>query len=256
MSTPGDRPVRGAEPRLPADPSLRTAAALARIATLRVDHADRDRLLRRTALLVRDAVPAAAWVTLSLGPPLAPSRLGSDAGPAEDFAARERSAREGPRQDAYAGGTPVDTPDVTADPRWPVLAPLAAESPVRSVLALPVSENRELTGVLALYAPRTAAFDAANRRLADHVATAVSGALRSAAERRALRELAGHLEQALTSRATIDQAKGMIMARFGGGPDEAFGRLVTMSNRLNVRLRTLAAEITAGRLDELLDEPR
>ncbi len=236
-------------------PSIRTAEALARFAALPSEEPDPRRLLRRLAVLAGEAVPSAAWVSIALGSPLDPPRLASDSGVARDFDSRQLRAREGPWRDAYATGSAVDASDVTADARWPVLARLATETPVRSARSVPLRESAPLAGVLNLYAPDRSAF-AADRRLCDLVATAVGGALRSAAHGRALRDRAGHLEQALTSRASIDQAKGMLMARFGGGPDDAFARLVTMSNRLNVRLRTLAVQITEGRLEELLDQSR
>ena len=48
------------------------------------------------------------------------------------------------------------------------------------------------------------------------------------------------LKEALTSRATIDQAKGILMARHGVDPEEAFQLLVRMSNDTNVRLADVA----------------
>jgi AmiR/NasT family two-component response regulator len=48
------------------------------------------------------------------------------------------------------------------------------------------------------------------------------------------------LRSALTSRATIDQAKGVLMAEHGCSPEEAFDRLVTMSQDSNVPLREVA----------------
>ena len=65
-------------------------------------------------------------------------------------------------------------------------------------------------------------------------------------------ELSGHLERALTSRAVIDQAKGMIMARLGVNADDAFARLVGLSSRLNVKVRDLAALMVEGHVDAVL----
>jgi two-component system, response regulator / RNA-binding antiterminator len=48
------------------------------------------------------------------------------------------------------------------------------------------------------------------------------------------------LRAGLTSRATIDQAKGMLMARHGCGPEEAFERLIALSQQYNVKLRDIA----------------
>jgi hypothetical protein len=50
----------------------------------------------------------------------------------------------------------------------------------------------------------------------------------------------GHLERALTSRATIDQAKGILMAERRVTPEEAFDFLVRMSNESHVPLREVA----------------
>ncbi|GAA2094520.1 hypothetical protein GCM10009841_05050 [Microlunatus panaciterrae] len=51
------------------------------------------------------------------------------------------------------------------------------------------------------------------------------------------------LREALTSRATIEQAKGIIMAQLGCGAEEAFDHLTSMSQHTNVRLRDVAAAL-------------
>jgi hypothetical protein len=48
------------------------------------------------------------------------------------------------------------------------------------------------------------------------------------------------LREALTSRATIEQAKGMLMFERGIGPDDAFAVLVRASQQANVKVRDLA----------------
>jgi PAS domain S-box-containing protein len=53
------------------------------------------------------------------------------------------------------------------------------------------------------------------------------------------------LREALTSRATIDQAKGILMLRHGCGPDRAFALLVDRSKSTNTKLRDVAAELVA-----------
>ena len=54
------------------------------------------------------------------------------------------------------------------------------------------------------------------------------------------------LHEALTSRATIDQAKGILMAQHGVGADEAFDILRRASQRENRTLRELAQETVNG----------
>ena len=51
------------------------------------------------------------------------------------------------------------------------------------------------------------------------------------------------LREALSSRAVIDQAKGIVMARTGVTADEAFRSLVKMSNDTNVRVAEVAAAL-------------
>jgi GAF domain-containing protein len=51
------------------------------------------------------------------------------------------------------------------------------------------------------------------------------------------------LREALTSRAVIDQAKGMLMERHGCTPDEAFNLLADASQRTNRKLRDVAVAI-------------
>jgi AmiR/NasT family two-component response regulator len=57
--------------------------------------------------------------------------------------------------------------------------------------------------------------------------------------------LAAGLRDAMTSRATIEQAKGVIMATAGVGPDEAFDLLRQQSQHENRKLRDLAADLVA-----------
>jgi len=60
------------------------------------------------------------------------------------------------------------------------------------------------------------------------------------------------LEARLESMPLIEQAKGILMARTGCGPDEAFELLKRSSQRANVKVRDLAAEIvrTVGSADD------
>ena len=57
------------------------------------------------------------------------------------------------------------------------------------------------------------------------------------------RERAEQLQQALDSRAVIDQAIGIIRSRSGASAEVAFGRLVRMSQTENVKLRVVAERL-------------
>ena len=64
-----------------------------------------------------------------------------------------------------------------------------------------------------------------------------------------LSELAGEaagLQRAMASRATIEQAKGMIMFAYGCDSARAFALLIGTSQRANIKLRELAEGLVAG----------
>jgi GAF domain-containing protein len=146
----------------------------------------------------------------------------------------------------------VFTDDATADVRWPRLARVASGTPVRAVLAIPVADSGRRSGVLNVYGGVIGAFRPEDRRMAELVAAAVTGVLQSVGEREELQKLAANLEVALTSRAEIDQAKGVLMGRLGVSADDAFARLVTVSNRLNIKVRDLAQLVVEGHVDQVI----
>jgi AmiR/NasT family two-component response regulator len=66
------------------------------------------------------------------------------------------------------------------------------------------------------------------------------------------------LEQALTSRSVIDTAKGIVMAREGCGPSQAFDVLRQMSQTQHRKLRDIAHELidqVQREADETAAEP-
>jgi len=61
-----------------------------------------------------------------------------------------------------------------------------------------------------------------------------------------VKRLAGQLEQAMASRAVIEQAKGVIMAMRGVPEHEAFEVLRKTSQDRNIKVRVLAQQIVTG----------
>lgn len=251
--TPGTRPPSLDEDEpIPASDVIALAAALSELSALPVEEPDRQRLLSRMAALVRGAVPGADWVSITMGSPMEPQRLGSDSTQAQEFDGHQVQAGEGPCWQAYSSGHVVITDDVRQDHRWPALVPVASRGPVHSVLALPVRDDGTTIGVVNVYSGQTSAFGPSGRRIAELAAAAVAGVLQNVTERESMKALAANLERALTSRAVIDQAKGMLMARLGVDADDAFARLVNLSSRLNVKVRDLAALVVEGHIDAVL----
>jgi GAF domain-containing protein len=149
----------------------------------------------------------------------------------------------GPCLQALASGEVVEVMDMTGEDRWGDYPSVAAAHGIMAVLSTPLIVDGKPVGVLNLYARVPRAFSAADRQLAEllagQAAIAVTAALRHYDEV----TLTDHLRIALSSRSVIDQAIGIVMAQQGGGPEDAFTALRTISQRRNIKLRVVAAEL-------------
>lgn len=85
-------------------------------------------------------------------------------------------------------------------------------------------------------------------------AAASAGDAALAAEVLELRTVNDQLIRALSSRAVIDQALGMLMALAPCSSEQAWGLLVDVSQHGNIKLRDVAAALVATAEDEPLPE--
>jgi GAF domain-containing protein len=119
-----------------------------------------------------------------------------------------------------------------------------------SCLALPLRTDRETGGVLAIYGRDRGCFAGTGHDLALLFAAQGGVALRNARLYRNCTQLVGNLRLALESRAVIEQAKGILVAEFGCSPDVAFKRLSTLSQITNTKVKDIAADLVAGRINQ------
>jgi PAS domain S-box-containing protein len=230
-------PDHSPAPTGPQDATL--AEALCRLARVAAQ-SEQTQNLREVAQICAQVIAPAAAVSVTVGPPAEPSTLASDRKLAQDMDALQMRADEGPCQEAWERCQVVVTNRLDDDPRWPELARLAAPDRVASVLAVPVLVGDEPVGVINAYATAPNLFVDLDVRTAELLASAVGAVIQQVEERERLTNLANQLQEALTSRAAIDQAKGIIMARYGCDPDQAFQRLVRVSRSQNIKLRDVA----------------
>ncbi len=156
----------------------------------------------------------------------------------------------GPCLDALREGRTVRVPDTRAvADRWPSFSSRAVGRGVTSTLSLPLAAGTERVGVLNLYSTG-AAYTDADEGDAALFATQAAVVLANARAYWSALDLSQGLQQALLSRATIDMAKGKIMASSGCTPDEAFRLLVKASQRENVPLREIARRLVEGTTGE------
>jgi hypothetical protein len=110
-------------------------------------------------------------------------------------------------------------------------------------LELPLSETGTVRGTMTLTATGDPSLHDSLCERATVFASAVGSAIHQHAQLGALREYANQIEQALRTRPTIEQAKGILMAVHGWNDDEAFAQLVRQSQKTNVKLRSVAEQL-------------
>jgi PAS domain S-box-containing protein len=218
-----------------ADPLPRSLAELATLPT-RAD--DLQHLLQRAAELATTALGSAMEATVTLGPPDAPDALASSGVHAQLFDGAQIAHGEGPCITAFESLATVHTADAHHDPRWPLLAPdVPAE--ITSVIASPLESGDRLVGALNVYGLTTAPVTSLIPRV-ELLAATIAAVVYEFSLKSELKELAADMERALTSRAVIDQAKGIVIAERGCSPDEAFQHLVQLSSTQQLKLREVA----------------
>jgi GAF domain-containing protein len=124
--------------------------------------------------------------------------------------------------------------------RWPEFANAAHGVGVASYLSAPLYIDSEYHGSLNLYGYRPHGYRSLDEAMLELYTTAAEAALQSARRYLQARTQSEHLQTALGSRATIDQAKGIVMGARRVTADAAFMLLVEHSQRENIKLRDLA----------------
>jgi GAF domain-containing protein len=153
---------------------------------------------------------------------------------------------EGPCLDSYRTGAVVFDASLDADSAWPRFAKESLRFGYPSVCAVPLRLKSVILGCLNLFMSEPTALSDAEVSLAQALADVASIAVvqDQATREAAIRE--GHLQHALNSRISIEQAKGMIAERAGVDMDEAFSRLRLFARNNNRLLTEVAQSIIAG----------
>jgi len=165
----------------------------------------------------------------------------------------ELQAEEGPCFDCLHRGEPLVNIDLSIpDDRWLGFATAATERGFSTAHALPMRLRDEVIGALNLFqvAGRLQQHDVdAAQALAD-MATIALLHHRARIDAQVLHD---QLDQALTSRIAIEQAKGMLAGLDDLTMDEAFEKLRSYARRNNRLLADVALDVVDGSLG--LDDP-
>jgi GAF domain-containing protein len=161
------------------------------------------------------------------------------------------NAGEGPCMEAARERHLVRVNVSEARDRWPTFAHSAARAGMLSYLSAPLllDDETPVLGALNIYGQTQNAFDPLDEAIVTLFTAAASAAIANARRYVRAHELATHMKAALTSRAEIEQAKGVIMAQRGVTAQEAFQLMIEHSQQTNTKLRDVAHELITSVVD-------
>lgn len=202
--------------------------------------------LLQVSELTVDAIPAASLTGITL---LVDGRRRAAA--FTDEAAREidqaqYDTGEGPGLDAFREQKIVLVDSTEEDGRWPAFREAAVAHGVRSSLSLPLVVGKVSLGAMNLYGVEPRSFQTADRDTGTVFAAQAAIVLANAEAYGDAISLSERLSEAMSRRAVIEQAKGMLMVAQRCDEEEAFTLLVQASQRENVKLRDVARRIVAN----------
>ncbi len=151
----------------------------------------------------------------------------------------------GPCLDAFRHQAVYRIDDMDEDRQWPAFSEAAAAHGIRSSLSLPLAARHEGVGALNLYSRTPAAFSDDDVQVGLEFAVQAAIVLANAQAYWDARQLGEDMAEAMKSRATIEQAKGILMGAQRCTADEAFQILVRASQRENRKLREIAEDLVA-----------
>lgn len=219
------------------------AAELLALAGIALEHDDLQAALNAVCRVAARAVAPAEGASLTTFTPKGPEAFATSDDWATQLDEMQYEELEGPCLDGGRTGMVFRVRDMTKEARWPSYMPRAVAIGARSMVSIPMTVEAKTIGALNLYSREVDAFDAAAVSLAEIIAGHASLATQVSAALNHQRGLALQLQTAMASRATIEQAKGVIMATVGCGPDEAFERLLEQSSHENIKVRELADDL-------------
>jgi GAF domain-containing protein len=224
-------------------PSIRTmnlAVHLAEVSGVPLSDEPMESVLQRVTDVAARAIPGNDGVSVTLlarGGPTTAAFHGRLAMEADE---RQYGTGEGPCLAAASSGEPVVVSGLADDDRWPEYAAKATALGVSSSVSVPLQVRDRVLGALNVYSRWERAFTDEDVELASAFAAHAAVAIANADLYAATVTLAQQLDTALSSRAVIEQAKGILMARQRVTADEAFDVLRVRSQNTNRKLREVA----------------
>lgn len=217
--------------------------ALSRLADPELVEAEPERVLAETVGVALLVLPVAAEVSISVVQERVPHTPAASGPLATALDQAQYDAGDGPCLVAAARHETIHIADIETELRWPEFVAGARSHRVRSTLSLALPMPGSSKASVNLYATSSEAFDstavAVAQSVVDHTARTLSTldtVRRHTAEAR-------QMQQALESRAVIEQAKGYLAAQRGITTREAFTLLMQASSVNNRKVREIARDV-------------
>ena len=224
---------------------------LALLAEVLTAEEDIGRVLQRSVDQLVESVPGADMASVTVQRGEAGETVASSNERVWAIDSDQYATGDGPCLEASRTGEVVRVGVEEALERWPDFARSARAAGVASYLSCPLFIDDEFAGSLNLYSEQPHGFSDFDVALLRLYITAATAAIANSRRYTKARGLSENLSRALDSRALIDQAIGVLMARRGIGAEQAFHELSRESQNTNTKLRDLAA-----RLVESTSRPR
>lgn len=226
--------------------SIDPLAAFAELGRVKLSETSLDDFLSRVTAMALRALPGVADVSVTLVRPDGPYTAACAGELARALDERQYELGNGPCLQAAAEHRTISAPDTASDTRWAGWAQRAAAGGAGSVLSVGLPLLEDVNAALNLYGRRPAAFDDEAVIVAETFAGYAAVALANAYAYHDAADLARQLQEAMESRAVIEQAKGIVMAEQRCGPDEAFALLARISQNTNRKVRDVATAMVLG----------
>lgn len=230
--------------RLGAEEDADLRAALFKLAQLATSQVPLTDMLTQVAAFAVRAIPGADGAGLTLLNNGQAEYVVTSAAFVREIEEIQYSIGEGPCITAADERRTVRAGSLGNDRQWPRFGPRIARLGVHSTLSLPLLTGPgDVVGALNVYARAEHAFDERAAELAELYAIPAAVSVQTARDLMQARTLAAQLQTALTSRAVIDQAMGIMISRSGCSQAEAFERLRAVSQKENRKVAIIAQQI-------------
>jgi GAF domain-containing protein len=210
-----------------------------------VGDATMQETLQRVSDLACATVPSASMVGLTMLVDGRPRTAVFTDDRAPEIDAAQYDTGIGPCLDAFRHLQVFRIDDMEVDRQWGPFSAAAVDHGIRSSMSIPLVARHEGVGALNFYSGTPGAFSDDDVQLGLQFATHAAIVLANSQAYWDAHQLGQDLSTAMASRATIEQAKGILMGAEHCSADQAFQILVKASQRENRKLREVAEQIVA-----------